>query len=199
MNQITALKEIDKRKVSIEIDGEYAGFLYHGEMRRLKIVSGKELTEQELDELNDVIYKRAKERYLYIIERTEKTSKEIKEKLVLNGYPEKVAMRVISFLTKYGFVNDEDYARRYMQYKSSKRSLRQIRMELMRKGISKDVLSSIEEDMKIDESETIRILARKKYRSLDSLDETEKRKLIRYLLGKGFSYEKIKDALTFGI
>lgn len=199
MNQITALKEIDKRKVSIEIDGEYAGFLYHGEMRRLKIVSGKELTEQELDELNDVIYKRAKERSLYIIERTEKTSKEIKEKLVLNGYPEKVAMRVISFLTKYGFVNDEDYARRYMQYKSSKRSLRQIRMELMRKGISKDVLSSIEEDMKIDESETIRILARKKYRSLDSLDETEKRKLIRYLLGKGFSYEKIKDALTFGI
>ena len=199
MNQITALKEIDKRKVSIEIDGEYAGFLYHGEMRRLKIVSGKELTEQELDELNDVIYKRAKERTLYIIERTEKTSKEIKEKLVLNGYPEKVAMRVISFLTKYGFVNDEDYARRYMQYKSSKRSLRQIRMELMRKGISKDVLSSIEEDMKIDESETIRILARKKYRSLDSLDETEKRKLIRYLLGKGFSYEKIKDALTFGI
>lgn len=199
MNQITALKEIDKRKISIEIDGEYAGFLYHGEMRRLKIVSGKELTEQELDELNDVIYKRAKERSLYIIERTEKTSKEIKEKLVLNGYPEKVAMRVISFLTKYGFVNDEDYARRYMQYKSSKRSLRQIRMELMRKGISKDVLSSIEEDMKIDESETIRILARKKYRSLDSLDETEKRKLIRYLLGKGFSYEKIKDALTFGI
>lgn len=196
MHIVTSLKELDKRRTLIEIDEENYGFLYNGEIRKLKIQSEQTLSDAILSEIDDIQYKRAKERALYLIERSEKTTKEIRDKLRQGRYRQEIIDQVIQFLEKYGFIDDMVYAKHYIEFKQARRSRKQITMELLQKGVSKDIIVETFEKFGTDEKATIQKLAYKKYRHPEELDEVQKRRLHQYLLGKGFSYGDIREALS---
>ena len=67
--------------------------------------------------------------------------------------------------------------------------------ELTQKGVARDILDAVFEDMEVDEeSQILSLLAKKNYPGDDATRE-EKQKISAYLARKGFSYDAISAAL----
>ena len=76
------------------------------------------------------------------------------------------------------------------------KSLSDIRRRLHEKGVSRDLVSEAEaEAYRGDEESIIRGLLLKRGYDSESADQKEKAKTIRFLLGKGFSYDTFSDLL----
>lgn len=194
---ITDIKPHKKNSFMIYIDNEYKFCLYKGEIKRFKLEIGSHISSNIINNiLDEVIYKRARERALYIIERNLKTEYEIRQKLKEGKYPEEIIERVIEMLTKYDFINDYNYAKMYIDYKINSKSITAIKNDLYKKHISKDIVSSILEESQIDESELIINLLEKKYYKYDLQDLEDKRKVINKLMYKGFKYNSIEEAIN---
>ena len=72
--QITKLAKQGKYKVQIELDGEYAFFLYAKEIKRLGLEEGDELSEQLIEEIYQLIlFPRAKEKALSLLQYRNRT------------------------------------------------------------------------------------------------------------------------------
>ena len=114
--KITKLAKQGKYKVQIELDGEYAFFLYAKEIKRLGLEEGDELSEQLIEEIYQLIlFPRAKEKALSLLQYRNRTQLEMKRKLVQNGYPEIIAEQVMQFLGEYRLIDDEKYVISYIE------------------------------------------------------------------------------------
>ena len=194
---ITDIKPHKKNSFMIYIDNEYKFCLYKGEIKRFKLEIGSHISSNIINNiLDEVIYKRARERALYIIERNEKTEYEIRQKLKDNKYPDEIIDRVIDMLNKYEFINDYSYAKRYIEYKKNSKSMTAIKNDLYKKHIPRDVLNSVLEEVCVDETDLIINLLEKKYYKFDLNENLEKNKVINKLMYKGFKYNQIEEAIN---
>ena len=139
-------------------------------------------------------FERAKERALWYLDRSSLTEKALRERLMRSFVPG-VVDRVIERLIDYGFINDEDYARRYCEScMRSNISKRETVQKLYLKGIPIDLAKSTVEEYTWDMVAQIKALLQKKYSSKLN-DEQSIKKVFAALLRKGFGYGDIKDAL----
>ena len=149
--QITKLAKQGKYKVQIELDGEYAFFLYAKEIKRLGLEEGDELSEQLIEEIYQLIlFPRAKEKALSLLQYRNRTQLEMNRKLVQNGYPEIIAEQVMQFLGEYRLIDDEKYVISYIEMNIRKKSRLQIQHELSLKGIDKGLFLRIWEAQEED-------------------------------------------------
>ena len=81
----------------------------------------------------------------------------------------------------------------YIESQKNKKGKARIKMELMRKGVSSEVIAEVFEETEdeTDTKETIRSLIEKKCSNPTQMDEKEKRKLYGFLLRRGFSSSDI--------
>lgn len=107
---------------------------------------------------------------------------------------------IILKLQEYKFINDEDFAKFWIEQRSKYKNkpIRVIEYELKQKGISQEIINSslFEKDKKETDLENAKKLAAKKmefYRGLDP--KKRKEKVMNYLLRIGFSYEVVKMVL----
>ena len=194
MKTITELKPQVKnsKRVSVYLNGSY----YCG-LDLLTVMQARLKVGQEIDENTLIEIQRNSEASacfdsaLNFISKSVKTEREIKDKLLKKGYLEEIVLETIEKLKSYNYVNDKDYADRYVStYKGSK-SKKLIKFELQKKGVVK---SSVEESLSEIESEleTAIKIAEKYVKSKEKNTETLQ-KCYKYLLSKGFSYD---DSLT---
>ena len=82
-------------------------------------------------------YSRARKRAMYLLGSRDYSSKALKEKL-LNNYSNDTAERVIEDMKNYGFLNDEEYARKLASslIKGKKYGACRAKSEMRRKGVS---------------------------------------------------------------
>lgn len=67
-------------------------------------------------------------------------------------------------------------------------------MKLMEKGVKKETIEeAFESEYHTDETEIIKNLLEKRHYSKETADRKEREKTIRYLLGRGFSYDSFSD------
>ena len=145
-----------------------------------------------------------KERAIYIITNYSKTEKQLIDKLKKGGkYTEEVIDETIKFLKKYNYLNDEDYAKRYIEIHKSHYSIKVLKQKLFQKGISKDIIDNAldNNEIEFDEEELIKRLLLKKcpdyYEREREMDIKERQKLLSYLYRKGFNYDKIADVMRY--
>lgn len=191
---VTDITDIDKKRKRVYIDYEFAFSLYLGEIRKYNISVGSEITTEDYDELSSVVFKRAKMRAMYILKAAWKTRKQLFDKLVEGGYTKEQAEYAIEYVEKYGYINDEQYALNYAEVHSDKRSKNDIRIQLMRKGISSDDVDKALDMVEVDEDRLIADFINKKgfdVEEIPALDLKEKRRLYSALIRKGFSSQKI--------
>lgn len=194
MNIITKLEPCGNR-IKIYIDQEFAFILYKGEVRKFHLEENTEISKETYDDIMEVLYKRCKERALYILENSFKTVKQINDKLKQGLYPQEVIDKVMKFLTEYNFVNDYQYASMYIEYKSASKSRRQILQELMIKGIAKDVIEDALCDSGYSDLVSLKNIIDKKISRYDVNDRRQLQKFYQYLVGKGYSYSDVKKML----
>ena len=144
-----------------------------------------------------------KERAIYIITNYSKTEKQLRDKLKQSKkYDEKVIDETIKFLKKHNFINDTDFANRFIELHKSQYSEKVIRQKLYQKGIDKKIINEVflDNEESFDSDDLIMKLLIKKcptyYEDKDDMDIKDKQKLYAYLARKGFAYDDISSVMN---
>ena len=190
--QIEAIVPLDKRRSKVLTDENFAFVLYKGEMRAYGIEEGQQLPVEVYDRiLHEVLFKRAKERVLYLLKSRDKTELEIRRKLKEGCYPEEAIEYAVSFLKEYKFIDDDNYGRRYIRAYAEKKSRKQLEFELRGKGLDRETVGLLLEECQVSEEEQIRRFLKKKGYEKGAVSPKEQGKLASALMRKGFSYDAI--------
>jgi regulatory protein len=189
--EITGIKAQKKNpeRVSVYLDGEYVFGLSRITAAWLQI--GQRLSEEKINSLREqdeqeVAYQRA----LILLNHQQRTSHEIRQKLIEKGFSSTRVEEVVDRLTQAGLVEDGQYALLWVENRNTyhPRSRRLIRMELRQKGVAEDqidqaLLGSAEDD------ELATQAAMQQIRKYSDLDWPEfRKKMSAFLLRRGFSY-----------
>lgn len=199
--EIKSITDFKSNKVKIEAEGVTFA-LYKSDLKKYDIKEG-ELEEDIFNEImTEILPKRALDRSLKIITGRDMTEGMIKDKLREDLYPADIIDSVIERLKQERLINDERFIRGFIEGKSSKKSKRDIMVALSSKRVDMNLAERIyaelsEEGSLSDEKELIVKLLEKRHYDFDNADFEEKQKQIRYLLGKGFSYDSIHSALKY--
>lgn len=204
---ITRLEKTTKGRIKIYLNDEFAFMLYRGEINSLPISVGADMTDELYDYICDtVLTRRAKLRAMNILQKQDKTEKELRDKLREGLYPERVIDAAIAYVKSYSYIDDERFARNYVSYRLQSKSKRLLERELRQKGVPADIIENVLEELTntkgFDEDVLIVRMAEKKCGSpleekLPAADDRKSwEKLYRYLIGKGFEYEKVKRVLS---
>lgn len=191
---VTDIKPVTKQKFQIEIDGQPAFVLYKGELFRYHLEQDREIEECIYTEIVDeILTKRAKLRAMHLLQKMDRTKWELERKLQESGYPQVVVKRALEYVESFHYIDDKRYAAIYIQSQKTKKGKARIKMELMRKGISAELIAEVfsETENEIDTREAIRSLIEKKCSYSEEMDEKEKRRLYGFLLRRGFSASDI--------
>lgn len=197
---VTQITEISKNRSKVYIDQEFAFVLYKGELRLYNIAVEHEVKDEDYAEImNTVLPKRAKLRAMNLLQKRIYTEKQLRDKLKEGFYSEEIIEDTISYVKSFHYVDDERYALDYLTYHEGSKSMRQMEMDLYKKGISKETYRQAlvlweENGGKQDEQEMICSLLEKKHYSAD-WDLKNKQKLYGFLLRKGYSPDAITRAM----
>lgn len=193
---VTEIIDLDKRRSKVSLDGSFAFVLYKGEIRHYGIELEKEINQECYDEIiNSIIIKRAKARTLYLLKAMDRTEKQLYEKLQEGYYPKAAIEAAIAYVKGYHYIDDERYARNYVQAYGQLKSKKKLIYTLQQKGISKELLEDILEESPIDENVQIQKLLTKKRYNPETVTYEEKQKIGASLARKGFNFDNIKKML----
>lgn len=109
-------------------------------------------------------FREARNKGLYYLQFSGKTENEMRKKLAEQGFSPASVEDAVLFLKHYRYLDDEDYARRYVEKNDHKKSIRQMKFDLRQKGVSDDLVEMVFEDMEVDESAQILGLEKEKLR-----------------------------------
>lgn len=135
---------------------------------------------------------RARERALVLLNYKMRSESELRDKLTQNGFSAEAVDDALEYVKSFGYVDDARYVREYADTVGKRRSRNRVYADLIRRGISKDLIEEIFREMgEADETELIRKTAEKKMKTIDISDYSGRRKLTAYLCGKGFQMNQI--------
>ena len=188
---ITDIIPLDNKRRGVYIDGQYSFPLYLSEFNKYHISEGAEFTPELSEIISGIIHRRIRERILYLIGDMPRTEKNIRTKLLQSHYTDESITPVIEELKEYGYINDMNYAYDYanslkLNYNKSRRV---IEAKLYEKGVPRDIVYQVMNDIESDETQQIEHMIRKKGyepKELYQLDYNSQQKIYRYLSGKGF-------------
>lgn len=195
------ITEIKKNKnapgFSIIADGEFLFSLDGETILKEGIKKGMEISEDEAAVLKfKSDYFKAKEKALRLLDRRAHSKSEIIRK-VSENYPKEVAVKVAERLEEIGLINDESFARIYYKELSEvkKFGINRIKTELYKRGIAKEIIELLSEELS-DNEPYKKVLLEIKRRPFDFSSEKEKRRVFNKFLRNGYSYDDIKTAFA---
>jgi regulatory protein len=133
-----------------------------------------------------------------------RSRKELRDKLATKGVPDGLAERLLDRFTEVGLVDDEAFARSWVESRQRSRGLarRALAQELRRKGVDDQAARAALDDLDPErEEQTARTLVRKKLGSLRGVDHvTATRRLAGLLARKGYpaglAFSVVRDELA---
>lgn len=198
MQKITAIRaqRKNKERVSIFLDGEYAfgltrivaGWLQVGQM-----LSEEKIAALKRDDEREMAYLRA----INYLSYRPRAKAEIRQNLRKHKIDESVIETTIERLDQKNFVNDEEFAKLWIENRNEfrPRGRRALAMELRQKGISDKVIDQSLDEL-VNEEELIYRAGIKKARKLARYEWQDfRKKLAAFLARRGFSYGVISPLL----
>ena len=190
--RVEAIVQLDKRRSRVLTDEGLTFALYRGELKKYDLREGEELAPGVYDRiLREVLFKRARERCLYLLKAKDRTEQEIRRKLKEGFYPPEAVESAVEFLKEYRFVDDEKYCRGYIRDYGGKKSRTQLEFELGNRGIPREMAACFLEENPVDEESQILRYLRKKGYEKEATPPKEKAKMASALARKGFSFDEI--------
>ncbi|MDY4575390.1 MAG: recombination regulator RecX [Intestinibacter sp.] len=199
ITKIEAQKKNDDR-VNIYVDEKFFMAIYKELVFSFNLKKGQEIDTDYLKNiLDDEMYIKAKNKALNILSKASQSEKQIRQKLS-KDFEEHTIDRVIEFLQKYKFVDDEDLATRIINtnVNLNKYGKNKIKQNLYNKGIDKIIIEQAMDEIDSDkEFENALYLGKKRYDRLKNEDPRKAyQKIGNHLAYKGFNYDIIKKVLN---
>lgn len=194
---ITDIQYGGNKKYKIYLNDECVFELYKSEIKAENLQVGMEVDAVLYDKiLYQVVGKRAVKRAMHILEKRDKTRKQLEDKLRENHYPKECIAFAVEYVESYGYIDDYSYAGRYVEFRKHKKSRSQLQQELLGKGIDRAVVSQVLEEIEYREEDILREQILKKCPNPWELSKEQKRKLMASFMRKGFSYGVIERSLS---
>lgn len=194
---VTELEEMPGGKRKVYLDGQFAFVLYRGELSRCQVEVGADISEEQYRCIvEEILWLRIRKRCLFLLKDMDRSEAQIHRKLNGDLYPQELIERAVQWLKEHRYLDDYRFAESYVRCRKEKKSKSQLKMELMKKGVSAQAIeAAFEEEELPDEESLIRAFLRKKGVSLAELDYKEKQKLYGSLRRKGFSGSSVSRIL----
>ncbi|MCM1194887.1 MAG: RecX family transcriptional regulator [Firmicutes bacterium] len=189
------IQKNNKTRANVYVDGEFAFALEMLTVMKLGLKIGSEISP---DKIREAVFDSEKsvafEKAVNYISRSMKTRSKTKEYLMGKGYSEEVADNVVDRLSELNYLNDETYARLYVEQNSVTKGERRIKQELRQKGVPQQIA---EQFCAVDADASLRNAERlaEKYMRNRPRDLKTLQKLQRYLLGRGYSFDTVNGVL----
>ncbi len=197
MKKITAIVAQKKHpnRVNIHLDGEFAFGLARITAAWLKV--GQELEEKKIEQLQvEDARERALQQALLFLGYRARSESEIRQNLRKHEIPETVIEETLGRLRKDGLANDDQFARAWVENRSTfrPRSRRMMALELRQKGLDDEAMQSALED--VDDEALAYEAAQKRAPKLKSLEWSEfRKKLSDFLARRGFPYSVVASVV----
>lgn len=186
----------NKTRVNIYVDGEFFCGLNSEVLFSNQIKVGSEVDEQRLKAL--IFESEVKKGVSYVFGLLAKkpyAEREIRTKLYQKGYSSETTQKIIETIKEYKLIDDSDYAKTYVDSNKTK-SKREIEFNLSQKGIDKHIIQNAVNDIENDDEMAKIDIITAKYMKNKPKTSENLQKLFRYLQGKGFEFELIKNKIS---
>lgn len=195
---ITQISEVDKKRMMIHTEEGVSFVLYKGEVRRFELKEGQELASEVYEEIRtDILIKRVRKRAMFLLEKMDRTESQLRNKLRQGFYGEDLIDDAVAYVKKYHYIDDNRYAQTYVRYQKERKSKRQIKMDLMQKGVEREIIEQaieIEYGTESEQELIMKWVEKRKYK-IGNSDVKEKQKMYQFLMRKGFRSEDILHVL----
>lgn len=195
------------RRFNIFLDGEFAFGVDEDLVVNRRLVVGKEINPEDLDKiLFEAEVGKLMERMYRLFNIRQRSEKEVRNYLKNLSFKRKlkgeeevselVISELVENLKKKGIVNDEEFAKAWVEARSKKKGLRVIKLELLQKGISREIIEEVISGQVTgySEEEVAEKLLGRKIEAWINLPTMEfKKKAYQFLLRRGFEYDIVKD------
>lgn len=192
------IEPVTKTRFRIYLDGQFAFVLYKSELVSCKVKDGEEISDEQVEViLKGIILKRAKQKALSLLQSMDRTKSELRERLLRQDFPEKIADEAVRYVESFGYVDDRRYVESFILSRKGRKSKREIFAELSRKQVDEAIVDEMMErcyDAE-DSGEAIRRFLKKRHYDPEQATMEEKQKVYAYLARKGFSYREIKEVI----
>lgn len=187
---------VNTKKTRITFDNGVECICYRSEIRKFDLYDDEEISEESYEELmKDYIEKRAKKKAMDLLIRSDKTEKELRDKLKRECYPEFIIDNTIDFLNSYHYINEDNHLETYIRYHGKGKSRILLKQELKKKGFDSEKIGYYLDEYHDEESE-LQTLIRKKAPNLTDMSKEEREKLCKQLYRKGFSPSDIRREIS---
>ena len=196
MKLITEVRVLskDKNRVAISLDGDYFGTLSLEVAVKNNLKPNMFIDEVKLENLQkESESKLAWEKALKLVSTRYKTQKEIYQYLQEKEFSPNVIFATIEKLNEYHFIDDKRYAESYVSHKINKDGPKKIKQELLGKGVSESIVDEVLGA--VDSQDQVIVNLVNKYMKNKENTKENYIKMFRYMQGKGFDYEQVKNAI----
>ena len=117
-------------------------------------------------------------------------------------YSDFIIETTIQKLKELRLLDDGQFAKAWVESRSKKKGLRVIKLELIQKGVSEEIIEEVISNKRQDtnEKETVARLLEKKINSWKNLEPLKlKKKAYEFLMRRGFEYEVVKEVIDTSI
>ena len=198
MMTVTKIEPLSKTRYKVYLDGQFAFTLYKGELSRYHIAEESVIEDDIYDSLQQIITKRAKLRAMHLLSDMGRTESQLRTKLKQGGYTEDAVEAAIRYVKSFGYINDVEYARSFIDSRKERKSKKELYAALVQKGVSSEIVEQVFEEADYGEKDSrqaIEALMRKRSYNPETADVKEKQKMMGYLMRKGFSYQDVRNVL----
>lgn len=187
-----------RRRYNVFVNGEFAVALEPDVLAGSGLRVDATVTAERLRELSvEDLRRRALDAALHLLAARPRSESEVRSRLLRREFPHDVVTDTIARLREYGYVNDAEFARFWVESRSgaNPRGRYVVGRELRAKGVAQDTADCAMEAL--TEDETAERAARKKLRSLRGLEYPDFRtRLTGYLVRRGFGYEVVRATVN---
>lgn len=198
MMTVTKIEPLSKTRYKVYLDGQFAFTLYKGELSRYHIAEESVIEDDIYDSLQQIITKRAKLRAMHLLSDMGRTESQLRTKLKQGGYTEDAVEAAIRYVKSFGYINDVEYARSFIDSRKERKSKKELYAALVQKGVSSEIVEQVFEEADYGEEDSrqaIEALMQKRNYNPETADAKEKQKMMGYLMRKGFSYQDVRNVL----
>ena len=211
--KITALEsqKKDPSRVSIYVDGLFYCGVSVNNIARYSLYTGKDVEEKTLENMKfSELVDRFFDRAISFLERAPKTERQIKQYLKELAFKKKgkwfeelnnedfskISEIVLGKLNEYKYIDDKRYAELFVssRMRTKPRGKDILIMELISKGVSKDIALEVVSSLVEDEYGLLKQTYYKKYK--EEKVTMEDRKKIDFLRRKGFNWDLIEQFIN---
>ena len=189
-------KNPDRR--SVFVDGSYCFGIDEEDWFKLNLYVGQDITKQEIERINRLCnVAKAKKQAIKYISYSMRTAFQVAKRLEQQGFDEPVIEEVIGHLKQLQYIDDPQYAAKYIKDAIHIKNfgLHRIVLELQAKGICQDMIDRQLAGVAFDERRALKPLLQKKLSRMKVPDEKCLNRVRNYFIRRGYCLKVINEMI----